>query len=86
LGKRQETVRGPRETKKAELSEEVITRYVIRPTAAEDLDEQLDYYETEGGNELALRFFGAVEEAIQFLYRYPDAGSPKEFANVFQTL
>ena len=59
----------------------MITRHVIRPNAAEDLDEQLDYYETEAGLEIALRFFDAVEEAIQFLYRYPDAGSPKAFAN-----
>jgi len=59
----------------------VITHHVIRPNAAEDLDEQLDYYEAEDGLELALRFFSAVEEAIQFLYRHPDAGSPKEFAN-----
>ena len=59
----------------------MITHHVIRPNAAEDVDEQLDYYETEAGLELALRFFGAVEEAIQFLYRHPDAGSPIEFAN-----
>ena len=32
-------------------------------------------------SKLALRFFGAVEEAIHLLYRYPDAGTPKEFAN-----
>ena len=59
----------------------MITHHVIRPNAAEDFDEQLDYYETEAGLELAPRFFCAVEEAIQFLYRHPDAGSPKEFAN-----
>jgi len=59
----------------------VITRHVIRPNAAEDFDQQLDYYQTEAGLELTLRFFGAVEEAIDFLYRYPDAGSPKEFSN-----
>ena len=59
----------------------MITRHVIRPNAAEDFDQQLDYYQTEAGLELTLRFFGAVEEAIDFLYRYPDAGSPKEFSN-----
>ncbi len=54
----------------------MITHHVIRPNAVDDFDEQLDYYETESGLELALRFFCAVEEAIQFLYRHPDAGSP----------
>ncbi len=41
----------------------------------------MDYYERESGLELALRFLGAVNQAIQFLYRYPDIGSLKEFSN-----
>ena len=30
---------------------------------------------------MALRFLTAVEEAIQFLYRYPEAGALKELEN-----
>ena len=58
----------------------MITRHVFRPHASEDLDSQLDYYEREAGIDLALRFLGAVEEAIQFLCRQPEAGSPETSA------
>lgn len=59
----------------------MITRHVFRPNGSEDLDSQLDYYETEAGIDLALRFLGAVEEAIQFLYQHPEAGSQRDFEN-----
>jgi hypothetical protein len=49
----------------------VITQHVIRPNAAEDFDEQLDYYETEAGLELALRFFSAVEKPFCFFIAIP---------------
>ena len=59
----------------------MITRHVLRPGASEDLDGQVDYYEQEAGLDLALRFLTALEEAIQFLYRYPEAGALKELEN-----
>ena len=60
----------------------MITSHVFRPNASEDLDNQLDYYEREAGIDLALRFLGAVEETIQFLYRHPEAGSLRDFDNL----
>ena len=49
----------------------MITHHVIRPKAVEDFDEQLDYYETESGLELALRFFCAMEGPFSFFIAIP---------------
>lgn len=59
----------------------MITHYIIRPNAEEDLDEQLEYYEQEAGVDVALQFLAAVQEAIRFICQRPDVGSLREFAN-----
>jgi toxin ParE1/3/4 len=59
----------------------VIAAHFFHPRASDDIDTQFEYYRRESGIDLAIRFLDAVEEAIAFLYRYPEAGSPRDGGN-----
>jgi hypothetical protein len=41
-------------------------RFLVRPAAERDLDEQAEYLDTHGDVELALSFYHAAEETFQF--------------------
>lgn len=50
---------------------------VPRQLANRDVDEAIDYYLSEGGEETALRFIGALEQAYAHVSRHPATGSPR---------
>lgn len=53
-------------------------RYVIRPKADQDLDDQAFYYATEGSPELGHRFLVSAHETFSLLSTQPDMGwNPK---------
>jgi toxin ParE1/3/4 len=47
----------------------------LRLLAAEDIDAALDHYLSEAGGEIAARFVGSVERAINHVGRHPHHGS-----------
>ena len=49
-------------------------RYVVRPRAERDLDEQAYYYATAASAELGHRFLMAAHEAFAFLATQPNMG------------
>lgn len=53
-------------------------RYVraIRPAAQADIDEHADYLAEQGGEGLGYRFILAVEEVMDVLLEWPEAGAP----------
>ena len=66
------------------------SRYVVRPKADQDLDDQAFYYATEGSPELGHRFLVAAHETFSLLasqthmgwppkLRHPDLGSLRVF-------
>ncbi len=53
-------------------------RYVVRPKADQDLDDQAFYYATEGSPELGHRFLVSAHETFSLLSTQPDMGwNPK---------
>jgi len=50
---------------------------VPRELAAQDIDEAIAHYETEGGADLALRFIDALQQGFQRISRNPGVGSPR---------
>ena len=53
-------------------------RYVIRPKADQDLDDQAFYYATEANPELGHRFLVSAHETFSLLSTQPDMGwNPK---------
>ena len=50
---------------------------VPRELAAQDIDEAMTHYQTEGGSELALRFIDALQQGFQRISRNPGVGSPR---------
>jgi len=49
-------------------------RYVVRPIADRDLDEQALYYATEGSAEVGHRFLAAAHDAFALLATQPQMG------------
>jgi toxin ParE1/3/4 len=56
-------------------------RYLIRPAADRDLDEQAGYLAEHASLEIALRFYDAASESISFLAKSPGVGAPYESGN-----
>jgi toxin ParE1/3/4 len=57
-------------------------KFVIRPTAREDILRQYRYYLIEADEELvAARFLAAIEAAITRVCKHPGIGAPKELRN-----
>jgi toxin ParE1/3/4 len=52
----------------------VSSRYVVRPKADQDLDDQAYYYATEGSPELGHRFLVAAHETFGLLATQPEMG------------
>ena len=53
-------------------------RYVIRPKADQDLDDQAFYYATEGSAEIGHRFLVSAHETFSLLSTQPEMGwNPK---------
>jgi toxin ParE1/3/4 len=52
----------------------VSSRYVVRPKADQDLDDQAYYYATEGSRELGHRFLVAAHETFALLATQPEMG------------
>ena len=50
---------------------------VLRTQAQQDIDEAIAYYLGEGGQDLALRFVDALEQATAHIGRQPVTGSPR---------
>lgn len=50
---------------------------VPRAAARTDVDEAIDYYDQQGGGELALRFIASLERAYGAIGRDPKSGSPR---------
>ena len=48
---------------------------VPRARASQDIDDALNYYWTEAGETVALRFIDAVEAALRHLSAHPSSGS-----------
>ena len=51
--------------------------FVLRAQAQQDIDEAIAYYLGEGGQDLALRFVDALEQATTPIGRQPGTGSPR---------
>jgi len=47
----------------------------LRERAAADIDRTVEYYRTEAGTDVALRFVDAIEHAISQISRSPESGS-----------
>jgi toxin ParE1/3/4 len=56
-------------------------RILLLPGANADLDGSAEYYTSEGGLEVGLRFFSACQRTFEWLLENPGAGSPKAFRN-----
>jgi plasmid stabilization system protein ParE len=56
-----------------------VARYVIRPEADRDLDEQADYYAEKENVELGLRFLDAAHETFALLASQPAIGRARKF-------
>ena len=56
-------------------------RLAVRPGADRDIEQQAEFYATESGANLAVRFLMAVEDAYTFIRKHPDAGAPHSVAN-----
>ena len=52
-----------------------MTELRLRPVAEVDLAERSRYYRSEGGTELAGRFFDTAIESLRIVERIPSAGS-----------
>ena len=50
------------------------SRYVVRPKADQDLDDQAYYYATEGSPELGHRFLVSAHETFALLATQPEMG------------
>lgn len=50
---------------------------IPRALAARDVEEAIDFYIDEGGEDLAIRFIDALERAFSHLGRHPASGSPR---------
>jgi toxin ParE1/3/4 len=58
-------------------------KFVIRPTAREDILRQYQYYLIEADDEMvAARFLNAVESTIAQVCRQPGIGAPKALRNL----
>jgi plasmid stabilization system protein ParE len=51
----------------------------VYETAALSIVEQADYYQEKAGEELALRWTTAIDEAIRSILKWPDIGAPCRF-------
>lgn len=77
MGGEEETVDG----EALEGEGEVTPRFLIRPAADRDLDEQAGYLAERAGLETALRFYDAANESFSFLAQNPGVGALRESAN-----
>jgi toxin ParE1/3/4 len=59
----------------------VSTRYVLRPTADQDLDQEAYYLATEAGTETGHRFLVAARETFALLSTQPQTGWPLRLRN-----
>lgn len=50
---------------------------IPRTRALQDIDEALDHYCAEGGQNVALGFIDALEQAYGLIALHPEAGSPR---------
>lgn len=50
------------------------SRYLIRPRADQDLEEQAEYLAAQGGSELGDRFLLAAHDAFELLGEHPHIG------------
>lgn len=50
---------------------------VPRAVAYQDVDAAIDYYLSEGADQTAINFTGALERAYAHISRHPNAGSPR---------
>ncbi len=50
---------------------------VPRELATQDIDEAIDYYQGEGGSELAQRFIDTLQQGFQRISRNPGVGSSR---------
>ena len=54
------------------------TRSIVpRALAERDIDDAIGHYQAEGGQDLALRFIDALQQAFQRIGRHPGVGSPR---------
>jgi len=56
-------------------------KYVIRPSAKDDITRQFRYYLLHDAVDAAARFLDAVDESIEALRRMPNLGAPKPLKN-----
>ena len=54
-----------------------LKRIARRPRANRDIDEAIDHYLKEAGQEAALGFLDALERAYRHIARHPASGSPR---------
>ena len=50
---------------------------IPRSVAYQDVDAAIDFYLTEGSDQIALKFIDAIEQAYTHISRHPATGSPR---------